>query len=645
MTIFRANQAGRLFPLQVAAPDIEAWLLAKDPTAIGAWNTIGPEEYGRAFTAARTAGADVIDDLYFGIVDTIGRGGTEDDFAKLVTPILRKKGWLEGDEGRIATRVRLIYDTNLRLARANGRWSRYQATKSAFPYLRAITAGDDRVRHPPEDKHSDHRAWAGIILPIDHAFWTRWWPPLGFRCRCGVIQMTRSQLARYKNGITSEAELADREARLGKPIFLSPVAPFRQQIGTMTERGDDPRMPGRPRVDADDEARRGREEFERQQREDMRRKIDETLKRIGLRVPEPPAPPAPEPKRFVSPVNDRVTATTIVVEPRLALQKRLRAEFAKSATDPRYDPVKEFDDRTQGDLGSASFSAAFDDQAVSMVAALKPELDNLAEQIGVPPLRGFKSISGSKHVANQGDGVMALNPSHFNAYATEVGGRGTGAALADIEAKRSDIAARMEPIVARIKDIHAELNLMTDRYNNPLFLPLYDEQSALLKQLKPLRDKDAALWKKANVARRAAQGGVKPATTWKPGDDIKGRPHSIGSYFANGVDQARATLFHEFGHHVHQYLNKSGRRVQRTSSGAPVRNTPPLELEIGRLYAGRISGYGKNPEARNRQASTYATSDAYEWFAENFSLFAMGRRDLVDPVLDELIERIIVRGL
>lgn len=247
----------RLAPLQLGAGDIEAWLLAKAPEASGSYRSMGADEYARAFTAARTAGADVVDDLYFAMVDTVGESGTEEDFARKVLPILRKKGWLGGDERALRQRVALIYDTNLRLARAAGRWQRFQLAKTALPYLRAFTARDERVRHPPKSPHADHRAWDGIILPVDHAFWTRWFTPLGFRCRCGIVQMSRSQLARYRGGITSEEELADREARLGVPVFRSPALGITGQLSDMVASSNAEPMPGRPPVDPVQTAQRG----------------------------------------------------------------------------------------------------------------------------------------------------------------------------------------------------------------------------------------------------------------------------------------------------------------------------------------------------------------------------------------------------
>ncbi len=251
MSKFDARPTSVLAPLQMEARDVEQWLLAKEPTASGRWNEMGREEYARSFTAARTAGTDIADDLYFGLVDTIARNGSEADFSRLVEPILRDKGWLGGDEGKIANRVRLIYDTNLRLARASGRWSRYQSTKQALPYVRSFTAGDERVRHPPKSPHSDHTAFDGIILPVDHWFVAKYWTPLGFRCRCGWIQMSRSQLARYKGGITGEAELEDRAARIGEPVFASPAMPLQQRMAAMVEATNADRMPGSPRINPD----------------------------------------------------------------------------------------------------------------------------------------------------------------------------------------------------------------------------------------------------------------------------------------------------------------------------------------------------------------------------------------------------------
>lgn len=242
-----AFPGGRLNPLSVDSEDIRRWVEARKPVALNHWNDLGREEHARSFAVAKTAGQDIIDDLYVAFNQVIAEGGTEVDFERLVMPTLRAKGWLpDKSADQVATRVRLIYDTNLRLARASGRWARYWATRSALPYLRGVTGRDERVRHPPKSPRSDHRAWEGIVLPIDHPFWTRWFPPLGFRCRCSVIQMTRSQLARRGGSVTSEGELASREARLGDPIFASPAAGILPQVAGTVAQSNEDRLLGSP---------------------------------------------------------------------------------------------------------------------------------------------------------------------------------------------------------------------------------------------------------------------------------------------------------------------------------------------------------------------------------------------------------------
>jgi len=249
MVAFDAPLDRPLSPIGVGSDDIRRWVEARKPVPLNRWNDIGAEEHARSFAVARTAGQDVIDDLYSAFYSTVEQGGTERDFEALVMPTLRRKGWLpDASEDQVATRVRLIYDTNLRLARAAGRWSRYQATRAALPYLRGVTGRDERVRHPPKSPDSDHRAWEGIILPADHPFWTRWFPPLGFRCRCSVIQMTRSQLARMGRGVTTENDLAKREARLGTPVFAAPGAGILPQLGAMADQANEDRTPGSPAI-------------------------------------------------------------------------------------------------------------------------------------------------------------------------------------------------------------------------------------------------------------------------------------------------------------------------------------------------------------------------------------------------------------
>lgn len=337
---------------------------------------------------------------------------------------------------------------------------------------------------------------------------------------------------------------------------------------------------------------------------------------------EQPVPVAQPQKGFVSPVNREVNAGTIKVQPRLKLQKVLSAEFKEAAGAFAYQPRQEFRSRVDSDFGKASFGAGFDDQSVSMIAALKPELDHLADQIGIPRLRGFKTGAGSSYVANQGDGVMQLSPQFWNAYAARVGGREAGQALGQLQAKMDALKDEMQPLIQRlngIRDSKAALDTI-----DPQYRALWNEERSVLNELNTLRGSHDRLWRKLGSMKASSES---EASSWKPGDDPKARPYTMKQYYADGVDQARSTLFHEFGHHVHQYLNREGPRRQF--------GTPPLERELITYFRRAMAEGGAK-----RAATTYSTANQHEWFAENFSAFVMGRDELVDPIARELIERI-----
>lgn len=343
-------------------------------------------------------------------------------------------------------------------------------------------------------------------------------------------------------------------------------------------------------------------------------------------APPPPPPPEPKPEPtqgYRSPINPNVTAETIEVQPRIALQKQLGAEFRDAAGDLRYSPKPEFRGRLASDFGSAKFSTAWDDEAVSMIAAIKPELDNLADQLKIPRIRGFKTTSGNQANADMGDGVMGLSPATFNARAATVGKRNASALIEQKQAELAALQAELQAIATKANDLHRQLIELEGGPRNPLWAGLYEQRAALVKQHGTLRAK----YKKASIAEQRARSTAEKQTisTWKPGDNASARPWSVAEY-QTGINQARSTLFHEFAHHVHQQLGKTG-RIREVGP-------PPVERKLWDMWqTARIT-------RRDIQPSTYATTNQLEWFAENFSAYVMGRKDLVDPELAKYIEEL-----
>lgn len=64
-------------------------------------------------------------------------------------------------------------------SQAAANWARYLDNADVFPNLKYITAGDERVR-------DSHRRLDGVIKPIHHPFWDKYYPPNDWGCRCYV---------------------------------------------------------------------------------------------------------------------------------------------------------------------------------------------------------------------------------------------------------------------------------------------------------------------------------------------------------------------------------------------------------------------------------------------------------------------------
>ena len=125
---------------------------------------------------------------------------------------------------------------------------------------------------------------------------------------------------------------------------------------------------------------------------------------------------------------------------------------------------------------------------------------------------------------------------------------------------------------------------------------------------------------------------------WKYGDKtidfgkVKGkkydRPFVADEYIENSteLDLVRNTMYHEFGHHVHQmkYVNND------SGYGVSYGWLPKVEEKIQRLS-----------RFERIFPTTYSKTNPKEWFAENFSMYTQKvRTDLVDPKFIEIIKEL-----
>lgn len=155
------------------------------------------EEHVRAFTVAKAMTQDLLIDIRKALDESLSEGKTLEQFKKELVPILAQRGWLgktvmpDGSVIELGTprRLKLIYDTNMRTARAAGQWERIHRNKAVLPYLMYGLG-------PSKEHRLQHVDWDGVVLPVDDAFWDTHLPPNGWGCRCRVRQLTQSDAQR-----------------------------------------------------------------------------------------------------------------------------------------------------------------------------------------------------------------------------------------------------------------------------------------------------------------------------------------------------------------------------------------------------------------------------------------------------------------
>lgn len=174
------------------------------------WRDVEKAEHAYSFTVAKAMRNDILQDIRTAMDMAIKDGITYKSFAKDLTPTLQEKGWWgkklvvdpkTGEEKLVQLgsprRLKTIYDTNLRSAYSAGAWERIQRVKKTRPYLRYIGS-------PSKNRRKDHEKFYNIVLPVDHPFWQKFYPPNGWECKCSVQQLSERDLKRLGLKVTED---------------------------------------------------------------------------------------------------------------------------------------------------------------------------------------------------------------------------------------------------------------------------------------------------------------------------------------------------------------------------------------------------------------------------------------------------------
>ena len=269
-------------------------------------------------------------------------------------------------------------------------------------------------------------------------------------------------------------------------------------------------------------------------------------------------------------------------------------------------------------------STGLTDEAATATNIISDELEDLAVRCNVPPLRGYRVTTARTKNADMGDGVMGINVDTMNARAAGVGrNKGATAGQDRIDALQKDY-----------DDLRAQFTAERDEYDR-LYGGVTSRRDLTDDQLEDyqarytrLRSMQNKIQKSQVALGRASRNNPDNigVSQWKYGDDVADRPFSVAQYHEAGLDRMRSTYYHEMGHHVHQMFG-----VTKGPDWFLLYNKPLVERWMGRYL----------PKHFRKSASRYGDKNTAEWFAENFSLYFMNKRGLVDPEFTKLIEKIM----
>lgn len=155
------------------------------------WKDIWQGMHSRAFTVAGAMKKDLLQDLYDSIDKALTEGTTLNDFRKDFRSIVQKHGWAY--KGGERWRSAIIYDTNLGVAYSAGHYKQmmHPDILKVRPYFRYVPSSSANPRE-------EHKQWYNLVLPADDPFWKTHYPPNAWRCKCGVVSVSKRELERLK---------------------------------------------------------------------------------------------------------------------------------------------------------------------------------------------------------------------------------------------------------------------------------------------------------------------------------------------------------------------------------------------------------------------------------------------------------------
>jgi hypothetical protein len=251
---------------------------------------------------------------------------------------------------------------------------------------------------------------------------------------------------------------------------------------------------------------------------------------------------------------------------------------------------------------------------------------DLSKQYKIPQIRSITPTGDKSAAMSMGDMNLSVNASYWKPRA----------ATAFVD--ESEIREKIAKDTAKAKALDDDLQQLAEKYAEAKQKYYETKDYAFVEEFNGYVDdynKKREAKKRLNRSIGRMEQSVRPqtASAWQVGDDLKDRPRLASQYFDDPVDKFNNTVVHEYGHTLHQEYNRIG-----TEGGKGLINEPPMEKYLAHLFYDKKNKKKLNPD--NVYPTGYSEYNHHEWFAESFSLYNMGRKDLVDPKLVNLLDEI-----
>lgn len=168
-----------------------------------------------AFTVSGYSKAQVLNEFYKELLKAIEEGTTVRDFKSKMNEFLDSKGY----KGITNFQADNIFRTNIQTAYQVGHHSQMidPEVMRLRPYWEYDAVGDAHTRPA-------HLAMNGKVFRADDPIWDVWYPPNGFRCRCGVKTLSERQVK--ERGLKVETEAPKAAEINGRYVNVVPDPKF-----------------------------------------------------------------------------------------------------------------------------------------------------------------------------------------------------------------------------------------------------------------------------------------------------------------------------------------------------------------------------------------------------------------------------------